>query len=143
MIKKIKDLMKRLRRQQGGFTLIELAVILAVIGILAGIGVMKYIDVTAGARQTTAQARLADVKSCISMAIAKKGGHATGTDVFGIIAEGFTTTVATSSPGIVTFTDVRDKAGAVVEYHLLNGTSNIGADGDQVTNANYLSTTVF
>lgn len=142
MLKKIKDLMKRLRRQQNGFTLIELAVILAVIGILAGIGVMKYIDVTAGARQTTAQARLADVKSCISMAIAKKGGHATGTDVKNIITEGFPA-AATDSAGVVTFGDVKDKNNAVVTYHLMNGTTNITADTEQVTNANYPTDTAF
>jgi Tfp pilus assembly protein PilE len=134
MIKKIGKILASLRRKEEGFTLIELAVILAVIGILAGVGVMKYVDVTEGAKKTNAQARLADLKSNISMTMAKKGGNITVADVNTVISAAYDN--ATPSNGVITFDGIRQATeSAFVVYTLYNGATACTAGTDPVTSA--------
>ncbi|HBN08432.1 MAG TPA: hypothetical protein DD435_07225 [Cyanobacteria bacterium UBA8530] len=125
MIEKIRKFFKALGKKEGGFTLIELAVILAVIGILAGVGVMKYVDITSGAKKTNAQARLADIKSCVSMAMAKNGGHASALMVEAVVKAGFPLAKVDTGKGLITFAEIVDNAATPVEvnFQLVNSTS--------------------
>jgi prepilin-type N-terminal cleavage/methylation domain-containing protein len=55
-----------------GFTLMELAIIIAIVGILAAVGAVKFASMTDSARESGAQAALANARSSFAIAIAKE-----------------------------------------------------------------------
>jgi MSHA pilin protein MshA len=61
---------KNLLRNEEGFTLIEIIAVLIVLGILAAVAIPKYLDVTASAREKTAQGQIGEVKGRLSVALA-------------------------------------------------------------------------
>jgi type IV pilus assembly protein PilA len=63
-----------MRKIQQGFTLIELMIVVAIIGILAAIAIPAYSDYTARAQSSEAFTLLDGFKTPISEAISDKGG---------------------------------------------------------------------
>lgn len=59
-------------RQNSGFTLIEMVIVIVVIGILLGIAVPKYGDFKDAANLATAKANVSALKSAASMYYAKQ-----------------------------------------------------------------------
>ncbi|WP_378956343.1 type II secretion system protein [Pelosinus sp. sgz500959] len=66
-------LRKKIKNQKG-FTLIELLVVISIIGVLASIGVPKFMDTTAAARTAKVQAELGAIDSAIQIYGADHGG---------------------------------------------------------------------
>ncbi|EED33835.1 fimbrial protein PilE (MS11 antigen) [gamma proteobacterium NOR5-3] len=64
--------MQRMQRQQG-FTLIELMIVIAIVGILAAIALPAYQDYTVRARMAEPMARLAEAKTSIAEFYASQG----------------------------------------------------------------------
>ena len=69
-MKKIQKVLK----EQKGFTLVELVVVIAILGILIAIGVPKYNDITKSSKIKANQATARTIMSAIIMAEAEKPG---------------------------------------------------------------------
>lgn len=68
----MKPMMKRLRR---GFTLLELMIVVAIIGILAAVAIPNYIDATDEAKAARIQADLATIGAAVEIYRVKTGKY--------------------------------------------------------------------
>ena len=94
-----------LRKQQTGFTLIELVVVITILGLLAGIALPKFAALQADARLAKMNAAMGSVKSAAAMAHATlitRGFDAsfTGTPVPNIVMEGTSVVYVNGYPDV-------------------------------------------
>ena len=74
-----------MKRMQKGFTLIELMIVVAIIGILAAIAIPQYSNYTSRARASGAIAELAAYRTSIAVCVQENAGVITGVcDAFGL-----------------------------------------------------------
>ena len=59
--------MRTLRRDQRGFTLIELVIIIAVLGIIAAVAIPKYVDMISDAKESACKGALGGLRSAVSI----------------------------------------------------------------------------
>ncbi|RME19386.1 MAG: prepilin-type N-terminal cleavage/methylation domain-containing protein [Candidatus Zixiibacteriota bacterium] len=81
------------KRNQSGFTLIELVIIIVVLGILAAVAIPKYQDITGQAKEAATRGALGSLRSGITIFYANKA-VTTGTATWPTLAE-------LSTPGTV------------------------------------------
>ena len=55
------------RRDQRGFTLIELVIIIAVLGIIAAVAIPKYVDMISDAKESACKGALGGLRSAVSI----------------------------------------------------------------------------
>tara|TARA_R110002074_G_scaffold15995_1_gene53963 strand:- start:518 stop:970 length:453 start_codon:yes stop_codon:yes gene_type:complete len=65
-----------MKKQQSGFTLIELMIVVAIIGILAAIAIPQYADYTQRTKVTGAIAGISGIKTQVGLCVQESGGIA-------------------------------------------------------------------
>ena len=85
-----------MKRVQQGFTLIELMIVIAIVGILAAVALPAYQDYTVRAKLSEPMARASEAKTSVAEYFASKGILPTdgSTDVFNTAAAGKVTSVS-------------------------------------------------
>ena len=86
--------MKKLIKGKKGFTLIELVIVIAILGILAGIAIPRFLDATATARGAKIVADLRTIDSAIVIYNAKTGAYPADTDALTTAADATGTVAA-------------------------------------------------
>ena len=108
-----------MKRIQKGFTLIELMIVVAIIGILAAVAIPQYQDYTVKAKLSKVTGTLSPLKTALGLAYQEQGGFPAANDAWaslGIAATGptrgaeVTSITVTASTGVITLVVTAVKA---------------------------------
>ena len=115
--------MKMIKKAQAGFTLIELMIVVAIIGILAAVAIPAYQNYTIKAKVGNALSSASSIKTAVGLCAQENGGILTSCDA--------------GSDGVPAFTKTKEVASAtvvdgVIEMTMATGIGT-GIDGLKIT----------
>lgn len=119
------NLNKALNKKAQGFTLIELMIVVAIIGILAAIALPAYQDYTARAKASEIMLAASTAKTCVSEKAQYGSSPAACGD--GFSATKYAGSLTTSAAGVITVAGADDLVGLSIVLTPQNGTAAAAA----------------